>query len=273
MKNIGQLMKQAEEMQTKMAEVQAELEAVEMTGAAGAGMVQLTLNGKGDLKKITIDKSLLTPDEGEVLEDLIVAAFNDARAKVSAHAEQEMQKLTGGLQLPGGLGCRSSDTSLGLSSSSPHGAREGPVKREGQPVFGTNPPYPRLNSLIQLLAKLPGLGPRSARRAALHLIKRRESLLEPLAAALAKAAEAIRPCPICGNLDTVEPCAICRDPERDMTTICVVEDLADLWALERTGAFRGRYHVLGGTCRRSTALVRTISISSGSSPAFDRARN
>ena len=104
-----------------------------------------------------------------------------------------------------------------------------------------------LDTLIQLLAKLPGLGPRSARRAALHLIKRRESLLEPLAAALAKAAEAIRPCPICGNLDTVEPCAICRDPERDKTTICVVEDLADLWALERTGAFRRRYHVLGGT--------------------------
>jgi len=104
-----------------------------------------------------------------------------------------------------------------------------------------------LDTLIQLLAKLPGLGPRSARRAALHLIKRRESLLEPLAVALARAAEAIHRCPICGNLDTVEPCAICRDPERDMTIICVVEDLADLWALERSGAFRGRYHVLGGT--------------------------
>jgi len=104
-----------------------------------------------------------------------------------------------------------------------------------------------LDILIQLLAKLPGLGPRSARRAALYLIKRRENLLEPLAAALTKAAEAIRTCRTCGNLDTVEPCAICRDPERDTATICVVEDLADLWALERTGAFRGRYHVLGGT--------------------------
>jgi recombination protein RecR len=104
-----------------------------------------------------------------------------------------------------------------------------------------------LDTLIQLLAKLPGLGPRSARRAALHLIKRRESVLEPLAAALANAAEVIRPCSICGNLDTVEPCTICRDQERDATAICVVEDLADLWALERTGAFRGRYHVLGGT--------------------------
>ncbi len=104
-----------------------------------------------------------------------------------------------------------------------------------------------LDTLIQLLAKLPGLGPRSARRAALHLVKRRESLMEPLAMALAQAAAAIRPCPLCGNLDTVEPCAICRDPKRDDSLICVVEDLADLWALERTGAFRGRYHVLGGT--------------------------
>jgi recombination protein RecR len=104
-----------------------------------------------------------------------------------------------------------------------------------------------LDTLIQLLAKLPGLGPRSARRAALHLIKRRESLMTPLATALARAAEAIRPCANCGNLDTIEPCAICRDPERDDSTICVVENLADLWALERTGAFRGRYHVLGGT--------------------------
>jgi recombination protein RecR len=104
-----------------------------------------------------------------------------------------------------------------------------------------------LDTLIQLLAKLPGLGPRSARRAALHLIKRRESVMEPLAAALRDAAAAIRPCPVCGNLDTVEPCAICRDARRDPNLICVVEDLADLWALERTAAFRGRYHVLGGT--------------------------
>ena len=103
MKNIGQLMKQAQEMQDKMAEMQAQLEAVEMTGVAGGGMVQVTLNGKGDLKKIKIDKSPARPDEVEVLEDLIVAAFNDARRKVSAHAEEEMQKLTGGLQLPGGM--------------------------------------------------------------------------------------------------------------------------------------------------------------------------
>ena len=103
MKNLGQLMKQAQAMQQKMAEMQAELEAVEMTGVAGGGMVQLTLNGKGDLRKLKIDKAVVDPAETEVLEDLIVAAFNDARATVNAHAETEMQKLTGGLALPGGM--------------------------------------------------------------------------------------------------------------------------------------------------------------------------
>src|SRR5260370_2482570 len=104
-----------------------------------------------------------------------------------------------------------------------------------------------LDTLIQLLARLPGLGPRSARRAALFLLKRREQMMQPLAAALTAAAAAVRPCATCGNLDTSDPCAICRDPERDATAICIVEDLADLWALERTGAFRRRYHVLGRT--------------------------
>jgi recombination protein RecR len=101
--------------------------------------------------------------------------------------------------------------------------------------------------LIQLLAKLPGLGPRSARRAALYLIKRREALLVPLARALTDAADAIRTCSVCGNLDTRDPCAVCTDPKRDASIVCVVEDVADMWALERTVAFRGRYHVLGGT--------------------------
>jgi recombination protein RecR len=103
-----------------------------------------------------------------------------------------------------------------------------------------------LDTLIQLLARLPGLGPRSARRAALFLVKRREQIMQPLAAAMSAAATAIRTCSTCGNLDTADPCAICRDPARDTAAICVVEDLADLWALERSGAFNGRYHVLGG---------------------------
>jgi hypothetical protein len=103
MKNLGQLMKQAQAMQEKMAEVQARLEAVEMMGAAGGGMVQVTVNGKGDVKRVKIDNAAVDPAEVEVLEDLIVAAFNDARGKVNAHAEAEMQKLTGGLALPPGF--------------------------------------------------------------------------------------------------------------------------------------------------------------------------
>src|SRR5436305_13924848 len=103
-----------------------------------------------------------------------------------------------------------------------------------------------IERLIQLLAKLPGLGPRSARRAALVLLKKRETLLEPLALAMASAAAALKQCSNCGNLDTTDPCGLCRNPERDNGIICVVEDVADLWALERAGIFRGRYHVLGG---------------------------
>jgi len=106
---------------------------------------------------------------------------------------------------------------------------------------------PELERLIALLAKLPGLGPRSARRAVLHLMKRREALLEPLAAALAEAGKRIRTCSVCGNLDSTDPCTLCRDERRDPAVLCVVEEVADLWAMERAGVFRGRYHVLGGS--------------------------
>ena len=105
---------------------------------------------------------------------------------------------------------------------------------------------PEIERLIQLLARLPGLGPRSARRAALHLIRKREELLGPLADALAIAREKIVTCSSCGNVDTSDPCTLCRDPRRDATTLVVVETVADLWALERAGATRGKYHVLGG---------------------------
>jgi len=101
--------------------------------------------------------------------------------------------------------------------------------------------------LITLLAKLPGLGPRSARRAVLHLIKRRESLAQPLTKAMGDVLENILTCSACGNLDTQDPCQLCTDPKRDATLICVVEDVADLWALERAKVFQGHYHVLGGT--------------------------
>jgi recombination protein RecR len=105
---------------------------------------------------------------------------------------------------------------------------------------------PEIERLIVLLAKLPGLGPRSARRTALYLLKHRESVMTPLAKVLNDTAEAVGICTSCGNLDSSEPCGICSDPGRLESQICVVEEVADLWALERAGAFRGRYHVMGG---------------------------
>jgi recombination protein RecR len=106
---------------------------------------------------------------------------------------------------------------------------------------------PEIERLIQLLARLPGLGPRSARRAALHLIKKREQLMGPLQSALATALEKIEICKLCGNIDTHNPCTVCTDPRRDSAVIVVVADVADLWALERASAINARYHVLGGT--------------------------
>ena len=105
---------------------------------------------------------------------------------------------------------------------------------------------PEILRLIELISRLPGLGPRSARRVALFLLKRRDTLLKPLADALAEAGEKIERCKVCGNFDTVQPCAVCQAGGRDDALVCVVEDVPDLWALERGGAFRGRYHVLGG---------------------------
>jgi len=106
---------------------------------------------------------------------------------------------------------------------------------------------PEIERLIQLLAKVPGLGPRSARRAALHLIKKKEQLLAPLASAMGEAVEKVRVCSNCGNVDTADPCMICTDPRRDRSTIIVVEDVSDLWALERATGLNALYHVLGGT--------------------------
>ena len=110
-----------------------------------------------------------------------------------------------------------------------------------------DPAASEIEALIALMARLPGLGPRSARRAVLHLLRRREQVMAPLAQAMARVAASARDCRICGNIGAGEVCGICADPARATGTVCVVEDVADLWALERAGLFKGRYHVLGGT--------------------------
>jgi recombination protein RecR len=138
-----------------------------------------------------------------------------------------------------------------------------------------------IDHLIQLLARLPGLGPRSARRAALKMIQKPATLMLPLAAALQRAAENIRACSACGNLDAGDPCAICRDPGRDAGLICVVEEVGDLWAIERSGAFKGLYHVIGGTLSaldgrgpaqlNIAALVARVQAGAGGAPRAGQA--
>jgi recombination protein RecR len=123
--------------------------------------------------------------------------------------------------------------------------------RDLQPAARSAEPGQEIERLIQLLARLPGLGPRSARRAALHLVKRKDALMVPLAGAMAEAVEAVGICSTCGNIDTSDPCHVCSDPRRDHSMIIVVEDVSDLWALERAndagGSMNALYHVLGGT--------------------------
>ena len=113
---------------------------------------------------------------------------------------------------------------------------------------------PDIDALIALLARLPGLGPRSARRAVLHLLRKREGLMAPLADLMARAANGTRDCTICGNIGSSDVCDICTDTNRDPKTLCVVEDIADLWAIEGAGAFKGRYHVLGGSLSALDAI-------------------
>lgn len=105
---------------------------------------------------------------------------------------------------------------------------------------------PELEQLISLLSKLPTLGPRSARRAVLALLRQKESQFIPLVNAMQTVLERVQTCPICGNMDTCVPCAVCADEKRDKSVVCVIQDVADLWALERAGMFKGTYHVLGG---------------------------
>ncbi len=114
-------------------------------------------------------------------------------------------------------------------------------------MYKTSSKNNELDHLINLLGKVPGLGPRSARRAALQLIKKKDSLMKPLSSALADVAENVHPCATCGNLDVENPCHICESPKRDRSIICVIEDVSDLWALDRAGSYRGLYHVIGGT--------------------------
>jgi len=209
------MMKQAAQLQSKMQAMQEELGHVEVEGISGGGLVTVRMTAKMQVKAVKIDPSLMKADEREILEDLLVTAHNDAQRKAEAATQEKVVWV-----------CRRGWASHNMPAA----------------VAG-----PEIERLIQLLARLPGLGPRSARRAALHLIKKREALMTPLSAALQVAIDKIQVCKTCGNIDTQNPCTVCTDPRRDPAIIVVVADVADLWALERAHATNGFYHVLGAT--------------------------
>ena len=224
MKNLGDMMKQAQAMQEKLQDAQARLAETEVEGTAGGGMVAVTLKGVGELTRLDIDESLLTPGEGEILADLVIAAHADATPQAGSAAGRADADAAGPLAgIPGmpTLVCRRSD--LAASAG------------------------PEIERLIALLAKLPGLGPRSARRAALALLKRKRPAAGPAGRRDGRSG---------GPRARLLELRLARHPRslRDLrrrqrataALICVVEEVGALWAMERAGAFRGRYHVLGG---------------------------
>ena len=229
MKNLGELMKQAQAMQAKLQEAQARLAATEVEGSSGGGMVTVRLKGGGDLAGLDIDESLMAPGEGEILSDLIVAAHADARRKLEARQAELMREAAGPFAgLPGMPGVR---------MTRPAGFPDGRLRR------------PRDRAADRAAGQAAGPRPAApARRAALTLLKRKEQLLEPLAEAMAAAAQAeCRSAQVCGSARHPRPLRHLRR-RRPATTalICVVEEVGALWAMERASAFRGRYHVLGG---------------------------
>src|ERR1700743_1782933 len=176
------MMKQAAQLQSKMQAMQEELGQIEVEGSSGGGLVNLRISGKMEGGAVRIDPSLMKAEEREVLEDLLVTAFNDARRKAETSMQEKMQSLTGGVGFPPGF----------------FGNLSMPAAVAG----------PEIERLIQLLARLPGLGPRSARRAALHLIKKREALMSPLSSALQVAIDKIQVCKTCGNIETQNTCTV-----------------------------------------------------------------
>ena len=219
MRDMFGLMKQAQAMQEKIQEMQAELERLEVEGQSGGGMVRVTLSAKGQMRNLAIDDQLLKADEKEILEDLIVTAHEDARKKAERADGGKNERRDGGSFAAAG--------------------HEAPVLMRGEgSVRWPNAFRPGDRAADPIAGALAGLGPRSARRAALHLIRKREELFAPLADALRVAIEKIVTCRVCGNVDTCDPCSMCRDERRDRDTLVVVETVADLWALERAAALR-----------------------------------
>jgi recombination protein RecR len=204
-------MKEAQKLQQQMEALQAEAAKKKVQATAGGGMVTVEANGKQEILSIKIDREVINPEDAQMLEDLVLAACNEALRQSREMVQAEMSKLTAG---------------------------RSPARASGQPE-----PVARL---VEALQRLPGIGPKTAQRLTFFLLKRPADEVKTLAESLTQLKELIVHCRICFNVTEEDPCRICSDPRRDQRIFCVVEEPNDLLALERTGEFRGRYHVLLG---------------------------
>jgi recombination protein RecR len=193
--NIQQLLQMSQQVQTRLSQLQTELGQRTVTCSSGGGMVTATADGRGKIRSLKIDPSVVTGGDVEMLEDLVLAAVSEAQNRAQQLYEDEMRKLSGGFNLP---------------------------------------------------FSLPGIGRKTALRLAFHLLKAPSDDAQRLARAIVAVRERVRPCEVCGNLTEASPCAICTSTRRDATLVCVVEEASDIMAIERTGEYRGMYHVLGG---------------------------
>ena len=215
--DMSGLLAQAQAMQEQLLNAQQELADMEIEGSAGGDLVTATVTGAGELLGLVIKPEAVDPSDTETLADLIVAAVRDATNKAQAVAASKLGPLAGGLGWA--ADCPSNEFTM----------YEGPVQ-----------------DLIDELGRLPGIGPKSAQRLAFHILAADPDDVMRLAAILKKVKDTVKFCEICFNVSEDTQCRICRDPRRDETVICVVEEAKDVVAVERTREFRGRYHVLGG---------------------------
>jgi recombination protein RecR len=214
--NMQQLMKQAQKMQAQLMEAQAKLADTEVSGSAGGGLVTAVVTGSGDVVSIKIDPKAVDADDVESLEDLVVAAIRDAAPTRRSCSRRRWARSPAGWAASACPGCS-------------RRMYEGAVQ-----------------DLIDELGRLPGVGPKSAQRIAFHLLAADPADVRRLVTALTEVKDKVRFCRICGNVSEQDECRVCRDPRRDLSVICVVEESKDVVAIEKTREFRGRYHVLGG---------------------------
>src|SRR4030095_14138379 len=220
-KGFGNIMKEAQKLQAQMAAMQEEVAKKKVEATAGGGMVTVEANGKQELTAIKIDPEVVSKDDVQMLEDLVLAACNEALRKSRELVQQELGKLTGGLKIP----C--------LRMSAPL-------------VYSPEAVGPPVRGLFDRVQRPPGIGPKTAQRLTFFLLKRPVAEVRELAESLVGLKDRIGSCGTCFQLTDQDPCRLCADPARDGRLLCVVEEPNDLLAMERTGEYRGRYHVLQG---------------------------